>query len=169
MGFLKVFFLIGFAMLLMLADVSAEVYDDEGKIITEEEIEREMWSAYRASCCVGGVLISLPVIGGGLLITACAMDSEWGGRDIELALLGVGGIAAGVGVIAGSYYAGKAFDRRAAIGTIKEKRRKQKQGLLNLEKEQFFLAHPRLQMKPNRLHHRRGESDVVVPLIAVGF
>ena len=48
---LRVFCSIGLAVLLISASVSAEVYDDQGQVITEEEIAAETKSTGSTSCC----------------------------------------------------------------------------------------------------------------------
>lgn len=260
---LKIFSLIGLAMLLISANVVAEVYDDEGTVITEEEIEAEMGSVYRKGCAIGGgcllafpsligagivnefiiqpperydgaVIIPLAIvfeIGGttasyyigkhfdrrrainriaqqkgwaeknpaldddGYLITEAEIEAEMGsaGRTGCLFFGGLFSLGASflgscvlaesigddevflIGTIAGtilggklSYEAGESIDRRAAIKKIKERRRKQKQGLLNFDGGRFF-AQPTLQMKSNQFHHLRSENDIVILFMTVGF
>ncbi|MBM3242204.1 hypothetical protein FJZ31_38540 [Candidatus Poribacteria bacterium] len=166
---LKSFSLIVLAMLLMSANVSAEVYDDEGEVITEEEIEAEMGSRGRAGCLFFGGLFSLGASFLGSCVLGLTISDSIGNDEIVVPVLVIGTIA---GAVLGgklSYEVGESIDRRAAIKRINERHRKKKQGLLNLEDGQFFLVHPELQLKSNRLHYRQNEDDVVIPLITVGF
>ena len=157
---LRIFSLIG--MLIISASVLAEVYDDEGKIITEEEIEREMGlgKTYRSGCTTVGCLVNIPTFFG-IIISIVEEGDEILSKTRTVIF--------GGGMIIVSYGAGFYLDRRAAIKRIKEKRRRQKQGFLNSENERFLLAHYELRMEPNRLHHRRGEIDITLPLLIVIF
>ena len=170
MSSLKSFFLFGFAMLLISANVSAEVYDDEGNIITEEEIKAEMGSGGRTGCLFFGGLFSLGASFLGSCVLGLEISDSIGNDEIVVPVLIIGTIA---GTILGgklSYEAGESIDRRAAIKKIKERRQKQKQGLLNLEYGHFFLVQPELQqLKVNRFHHRQSKDDIVIPLITVEF
>jgi len=167
---LKVFFLIGLAMLLMSANVSAEVYDDEGKIITEEEIKAEMGSVGRTGCLFFGGLFSLGVGFLGSCILGIQIADSIGDEDYNIVapVLFIGTVA---GTILGSklsYEAGESIDRWAAIKRIRERRRKQKRGFLNFDGGNFF-AYPKSQLKVNRLPHRQSGNDIVIRMITVRF
>jgi len=47
-----------------LADEPKPVYDDDGKVITEEEIQAYMGNGYRVGCTAVGAPLSLGVSGG---------------------------------------------------------------------------------------------------------
>ena len=112
----KVFCFIFIGMLLILTNALAVVYDDEGNIIKEEEIKREMNSIYtgKIGCC-------LCVSGLGIVELSKVFDSS----DKEAEIIG---LIPGMLILYGvSYVAGNYFDRWNAIESIKAKRRIQKQ------------------------------------------
>jgi hypothetical protein len=104
---------IPFMLLLLVASTSAVVYDDEGKVITEDEIKNEIQkhSIRLGHCCMG-----VGCFGG--LYMALPMGEYKSPLYIQVI---------GVTIIALGYIAGKYVDRSDAIYRIKERRRAQKQ------------------------------------------
>ena len=131
------------AVLLMSATVSAEVYDDEGWIIAEAEIRAEMGDGFRTGCCIFGGLLSL---GGSAVAVAMAGLAEAFGTFDRADLVVMASAAGSIVIISGSYYVGKALDRRAAIKRIKVERG----------------AFRPIYKSPLR-------TDVILPLLAVRF
>jgi len=116
-------------MLLLVANTLSVVYDDEGKVITEDEIKTEIQkhSIRLGHCCLGGGCI------GGLYIATWPYMAEalsgLGNEGPYKAPLGtqVAAITIGVAIYILGDITGKHIDRTIAINRIKEERRAQKQ------------------------------------------
>ncbi len=102
-----------------------QVFDDDGNVITEAEIQANMGMFFEFGCCIGGGCLGL-IPATFLLVWICdvGLDGE------ECANENLGPIAfLGTIIVAGaaSYYIGKKCDRQRAIERIKTQRRKQKE------------------------------------------
>ena len=107
------------------------VWDDDGYLITEAEIEANMGSGYRIGCVIGGAGLSVvPAFYGGygfapFLICGFLLDDDsYSCGDWAFA---VGLIAIEMAGIIASYHLGKYYDRQRTIYRIKAQRRKQKE------------------------------------------
>lgn len=112
----------------------ASVMDDDGNVIMEGEIEENMGIGYRTGCIIGGAgLAVVPAFYGGILFADLFCDFDGDDRcegDEAWLLFLAGSVIIEVAVIAGSYYAGKSYDRGRAIERIKAQRRQQKEHAL---------------------------------------
>ena len=164
MRYSKIFFLIRLATLLTSVNILAEVYDDAGEIIAEEEIRAEMGSAGRKGCLLSGGLLSF----GASLLGSCILGAKiHNAVDNESVIAPILILGTVVGTILGSklsYEAGEAIDRQSAIKRIRIKRREQQQSASNLWNRRLFLARSRFQFP----RHRDG-IGVTLPLLAVRF
>jgi len=144
----KIIYFIIPLMLMFVIGASAVVYDDEGKVISEEEIKIEMAIMKPKATNYLGC--------SSLIVGSCI--GFWGFMSYALSGLGNTGadpeyiisitIGIGVAVITAGYIAGKNIDRTKAINIIKEKRRNKKQN----EKESLI-----------------PESGIALPLLSGGF
>jgi len=115
--------------LVLVTSISAEVYDDAGKMITEEEIKREMNQVGYKGCGVFGSLFSAGCIGfSSVALYVIIERSIFVVGDAGSLLFFAGGAIVG-GYVGYSYWSrfGKWIDRKVAIERVKEKRRTQKQ------------------------------------------
>lgn len=137
MRFLTVFCLIMLSILLFSVNALAVVYDDEGEVIGEDEIKKEMNKMHRTgvhpgrACVIGGCSAGCIV---GALCWWVAIDNLFSNDQIYDALPIVG-IASGIGTLVLGYLTGQERDEQAAIERIKAKRRNQRQGYLDSENE----------------------------------
>ena len=110
--------------------------DDDGNVITKEEIEANMGTGYQEACIIGGGCLGvIPAVIGGTFLPwlICGdipdpdvMNSERCGPYIIGVML-VSMVGLEVATITASRHAGKHFDRQRAIERIKDQRRKKKE------------------------------------------
>ena len=136
---LKIICFLTIIVLMLAANVSAVVYDDEGKVITEEEIMTEINQVGKNGCCFLGTTFGAYLTGLSFLILYLNLiNPDWlfdEGNDEEAFLCFASGAIIGgyLGYKCGNKL-GKLIDRKVVIAKIKEKRRTQKQ---NEDKESF--------------------------------
>jgi hypothetical protein len=127
------------------------LYDDNGKIITEDEIKMKMGYTYLTGCgCLGISLKSLGYLGLGISVVGGSLASMFGNLNYTVGYLGCG--IASLATILVGYRApllGKHIEREIAIKKIKEQRRIQKQ---NEDKKSFV-----------------PESKITLPLLSGSF
>jgi hypothetical protein len=113
MQLLKVICVVIPCMLLLVASTPAEVYDDEGKVITKEEIVKEEGSIGRIGCGSCVILLTIEEI-------ATAYENKYDMSDEIIGLVPAVLLLSGIG-----YMFGKYIDRQIAIENIKVRRRMQ--------------------------------------------
>ena len=123
----------------------------------------EMGTFGRRGCCIFGGLFTF--VSGFSAFYAHGVTSYPSREEDTLFLSAI--VTATIGVAVASHYTGKVLDRQLAIRRIK-KRRRQKQGFLDLENGSF-LAHPRSRLRFNGLQRPRSGIDVTLSLLAVRF
>ena len=139
----KAFCITIIGMLLLSVNVLAVVYDDEGKVIWPDEIEREMDEMHRivkhtGKGCIGVGCLSSGI--GVILVGAAGLGDISEGPGRTGTVLGATLVVAGVPVAVLGYVVYKvidAKDRKEAIERIKERRRTQKQESPNTHEESF--------------------------------
>jgi hypothetical protein len=139
--------------MILSANVSAVVYDDEGKVITEEEIQYQMKSksiyhTARYGCCLIGTCLGMPLAAAASLLPLSFTEEDMGVGYVALSAC-LSEIVGGVIAAKYSWKYGETLDREAAIERIKEMRRTQKQ---NRDKKSFI-----------------PEFRITLPLLSIGF
>lgn len=158
-------------MLLLSVNVLAVVYDDEGNIITEDEIEKEIDEMHRIGihpgrgCVIGGCISGLIPLSIGISIGREAGGEWWESLMYLGPILGVpGAVVAFLGVKMGDH-----IDRQAAIGRIKSERSSQKQGFLDLEDTQFLADKYMPDRRLNRFPYHGSRGDINILLMVGRF
>lgn len=137
MRFLTGFCLIILSILLFSVNVLAVVYDDEGKVIDEEEIKKGMHEMHRTGVHPGRARVMSGFPAGCIVGASCwwgTAGNMFGDVQTSNALFLVG-MASGIGIPFLGYSTGKELDERVAIERIKTKRRNRQQGYLDSESE----------------------------------
>ena len=148
MQLLKIIWFMILLVLLLITSTSAMVYDDEGNVITEDEIKKEineMSTSGRhyihyisASRCIGGSCVTIApwLIGMSLYIPKEGYISLK--ERIIISAISIVGPILGIYIAFYGHYKGEKLDRQDAIERIKEQRRTQKQ---NEGKESLIPEH----------------------------
>lgn len=167
----KVFCLIVICILLLSANILAVVYDDEGNIITEGEIKKEMDEMHRTGmhpgrgCVIGGCISGLIPLSIGIFVGKEVGGEWWESLMYYGPTLGVAGAAAAfLGVKVGNH-----IDRKAATGRIKAKRHSQRQGFLDLGDTQFLAGRYVPDRRLNQFPYRGSRDDIDILLLVGRF